>query len=35
MNMGFLKNEWVVAVLASLGTMLAVKHVSFLTNIFG
>lgn len=32
--MALLKNEWVVAALASLGTMLLVKHVSFLSNIF-
>lgn len=32
--MNLLKNEWVVAGLASLGVMLLVKHVSFLHNIF-
>lgn len=32
--MALLKNEWVVAIVASLGTMLLVKHVSFLGNIF-
>lgn len=32
--MNILKNEWVVAVIASLGTMLVVKHVGFLRNIF-
>ena len=33
--MSFLKNEWVVAVIGSLATMLVVKHVAFLNNIFG
>jgi hypothetical protein len=32
--MALLKNEWVVGVLASLATMLVVKHVAFLSNIF-
>jgi hypothetical protein len=28
------ENEWVVGIVASLGTMLVVKHVAFLRNIF-
>jgi hypothetical protein len=33
--MNLFKNEWFVAIAGSLATMLVVKHVSFLQNIFG
>lgn len=32
--MGFLKNEWVVGILSAAIFSLAVKHISFLQNIF-